>query len=615
MIDLTDSQREAVESDARVILVLAGAGSGKTRVLIHRIAHLLKHGASISDFLVLTFTRKAAAEMKSRLRALLGTGPTGRDPIAGLLIGTFHSIALRILRSDGGKLGYNPRTLTIATQEDADELLRITCLDLGYARYVTKAATRKLTWPNPHLSWETVRRFREHWYTTGRPGDFGKKPADVLMRILREYRSRLRHHNALDFGSILLECRRLLKEWPEVLQRWRDRIKHVIVDEMQDTDEVQHDLHEFFAPPATLFAVGDGEQSVYGFRGARPDLMTSKHPGARIIALRECFRSTPSIVDAANNIISWNPASSFSVRMIPVRDEKPWGIGYACESFDQLATRIRDTHDMSRFRWKDIAVLARTHGTLQIIEHALIEADVPVHRVGAAFGICQSDEFLQVHACMRLSINRRDDLAFMWVRKELGVDKSYAALRGHAATLGVSLLGALQPTNDLGHKLKDDTVDLSKMKMTEWLDHFSHTFGAMSEMIEVEDFWRDQCAEMTVQDAHYWFAFHEAQDDSADGDEVTLCTGHVAKGLEWPVVYVAEMNEGAFPTARCTTPAEFEEERRLAYVEATRAEVLLCLHHLPPGTLVDKGFGPNPAGKVSRFVYEAGHSHDDTKAW
>jgi len=293
MTELTDSQRQAVTTDSRDVLVIAGAGSGKTRVLTERIKHLLTNcGASASDMLVLTFTRKAAAEMQSRLLATLGEG--AERQLRGMLIGTFHSIALHILRAEGEVLGYNAKSITILDPDDADLLLKQCCSDLGYLH--------GKKWKG--VTWKAVQAAREGRYHIGVACPEGA--SDPIRRILAEYDRQMFALNVMDFGKILSECHRLLHEHPEVLERWRQRIKHVLVDELQDTDEVQYRLHGFFAPPATFFGVGDRRQSIYGFRGSRPDLMTEQHPDAEIIDLRECFRCGDRIIKAANSLIGHN---------------------------------------------------------------------------------------------------------------------------------------------------------------------------------------------------------------------------------------------------------------------------------------------------------------------
>lgn len=605
----TDSQKAAVTSTSPVVLVIAAAGSGKTHVLTHRLKHLLDHGASIADFLVLTFTRRAAAELKGRLRELLGDVRRARNPVDGLLIGTFHSVALSILRVDGEKLGYNSAELTVASDQDAQELLLQVCLEFGLARYRLVGDVKKLCWLKG-LSWAKVLRFREHVYTTGGVAGFMEKPIEVLTRILAEYRTRLRNLNAMDFGSILLECQRLLDENPEVLTRWRGRVKHVMVDELQDTDEVQYTLHRAFAPPATFFGVGDRRQSIFGFRGARPDLMTKQHSGSEVIDLRECFRCKPPIVNAANALISVN-ADPLAKPMIAVREDTGGPVEYPMDTFDALVQQVRGAANLAQYRWEEIAIIARKHGTLKLIEHVLRAEGIPVHRVGSGFSVCDSTEFIQVHAAMRLCINQRDDLATLWLRGPLGLADDisatgYAALRSRAAAQGTSHFVAYEPLNDLGRALKSGDVS-RETRVDDFLSRLTPGFSQIGDTGLAEDFWLQRCGDMSIVQAHYWYALSErdAQCDQLEGDHVTLCTIHAAKGLEWPYVIVAELNEGTFPLSRCVKDEEdLREERRVAYVAITRARDELDLHYLPPGTMVDQGWGPKECGDVSRFIGE-----------
>lgn len=256
-MNLTDRQRSAVEATEREVLVIAGAGSGKTRVLTERVRWLLDHGASPSDLLVLTFTRAAAGELRDRLEGV---------DTAGILLGTFHSIALTILRSDGDKLGYDVDTLTVVDPDDADLLLKQVCQDLGYLD--------GKTW-RQGLSWKAVAKCREAFYsgTWARSGD----TLDVReTNIIACYHMRLHDLNSLDFGLILTECHKLLESFPDVLERWRGRIKHVLVDECQDSSRLEFSLYDMFCPPAHLFMVGDLRQTLYRFRGAAPELVIER---------------------------------------------------------------------------------------------------------------------------------------------------------------------------------------------------------------------------------------------------------------------------------------------------------------------------------------------------
>lgn len=265
-MNLTPSQISAIHTDASECLVLAGAGSGKTRVLVERIAHLLKQGATPAELLVLTFTRKAANEMRQRLIALLGGDDATATIVRDIQISTFHAFALRVLQLYGDLLGYDPASLTVIDPEDSDMLLKQVATDLGFFR--------SGKWKNG-LSEKKVQRWREDRYC-GRDSSFDNV-GQMCHRddILTEYQTRLHLWNLCDFGQLLLQCRRLFREHPGVLSNYHARFKHVLVDEGQDSSAIEFSLYEVLCPPATLFIVGDFRQSVYAFRGARPDFLRS----------------------------------------------------------------------------------------------------------------------------------------------------------------------------------------------------------------------------------------------------------------------------------------------------------------------------------------------------
>ncbi|MFM9966750.1 MAG: ATP-dependent helicase, partial [Planctomycetaceae bacterium] len=510
-----------------------------------------------------------ATEMRDRLSAATGNDRAVRE----MLLGTFHSIALKILRTDGDKLGYDTSRLTVCSQDDADMLLRQVCEDFGYL----KGKTWKAGW-----SWSKVKDYREEVYT-GKDGE----EAIPLVGVLAEYHSRLRSMNVLDFGMILLETTRLFAEHPAVLQRWQSRIKHVIVDEYQDTDLTQYILHEFFAPPATFWACADRRQAIYNFRGARPDLMDVKHPNAAIIDLKECFRCGDRIGHAANRLIDHN-GDSLAVPMVGATGREGVVEPHSTTMTD-LPALIADLRCNQRFGWGDIAILARRHATLRALEWEMVECDIPVHRVGKAFDICESEAFLAFHAALRLEANPKDDLACLRVWEFGGVPKSNRAeMRKEASEKREPLY-------------KHDGTPSGSL-----IDVAHHWVITYPEHRHITDWWLHHCGLMTIADALTWFALRDSQDDHKRGDHVTLCTVHAAKGLEWPCVVVACMNEKEFPSAMSGKEEDgIREERRVAYVAITRAKERLVLHWRPDGDEYETMGRTQVARERSRFVGEA----------
>ncbi len=570
-MNLTAEQIAAVQSTAKDVLCIAGAGSGKTRVLTARVQWLIEQcGASPSDLLILTFTRKAAGELIERLTAALG----GEKELKGMLIGTFHSVALKILRSEGERLGYDPESLTILDQADADVLLEESAKELGYLKINEKG---KGIWQAP-LSMDRVSKFRESQYTGQIIKDeWAREPS--LFKIFRCYQFKMREMNTLDFGSILDQCRLLLRNFPDVLARYRARIKFVLVDELQDSDATQYDLHDFFSPPAFFFGVGDTRQSIYGFRGARPDFMVERHPDARVHNLTGCFRCGSTIVAAANSLIERNHEPLAE----PMIADESTGTGKVAAVHGRSEDIIIEAGKCLQhgFAPSDIAILARSHRTLRRLEEVANEMSVPVYRVGARFDVCETEIFRLKHAALRFTINRKDRVAEWRLRN---------------AGCGAMLEAAIRDTTaeEYTHKT---------------IYEFVVKHGPAKDA--VDHFWIRNCGQMTIPEALRWYAMLGTQqyerldsgEDRPEGGAITLMTVHAAKGLEFPVVIVAGFQEGEFPASRALKERGGDrEERRLGYVAMTRAKERLILCYRAPEDQAEGRTITQP----SRFIAEAG---------
>lgn len=551
-MNLTTEQRAAVESDARETLVIAGAGSGKTRVLTARVARLLEQGADPSSLMALTFTRKSARELKERL-ADVHTGD--------MMLGTFHAVALRILRRDGARLGYNVDRLTVIDEHDADVLLYSIAAELGY--------WNGQTWKSGY-SLLRFTRFREAAYTgRAEPDD------EDAWRVVRLYAARLHNMNLLDYGAILVECRRLLREHPTVLGQWRERVKHVLVDELQDADGVQFDIHDFFAPPATFFGVGDTRQSIYKWRGGRPDLMFERHPEATIFNLTECFRCGERIVEAANASIAVNDEP----HTVPIRSAtgRTGAVQADVCQFAELASLIRDT--LRHYQPSDIAVLARSRRMLHQFSAALREIDVDNYIVGDHFEAWESERFRELYAALRLVANHGDDLAFLAIAPVLGLSPMRVAqARKLAVQDRVSLFDCAAAGYGLWMMgLAHEQTLVEQIALSLWGGDGVELNWPQRDAIM---WWSDICA-LGIREGLDWFAGREPQDDKPPDGAVTLTTIHSAKGLEWPVVFVIGCNEGTFPNKMSVRDDEVSEERRCFYVAVTRAREAVHLHSLP----------------------------------
>jgi superfamily I DNA/RNA helicase len=629
-VNLTDLQLQAVNTTSHDTLVIAGAGSGKTRVLTERIYNLLTvWGASPSELLVLTFTRKAAGELIGRLKERFSdTEPSKSDALKGMLIGTFHSVALRILMAEGEVLGFRPRELTVLPVADADMLLKRICQDFGY--YDGKRKW-KAGW-----SWDRIERYRESVYTQSPMGIDSESDTVDYAKIMQEYFCRCKELNALDFGQILMYANRLFVDFPQILERYRRRIKYVLVDELQDSDLVQYNLHDHFAPPAEFFGVGDTRQSIYGFRGARPDLMVKRHPDATVVNLVDCFRCGDKIVFSANRLIGYN-AEPLAEPMVGATG-RAGKVSLVHGRSASLAAVIKSL-DAEFYGHADIVCLARSHRILKRLEEICQEYKIPAYRVGKRFDLCETDGFQLLHACLRLCANPDDNLAFLHL---LGIFKlgntAYATIRAQGAAQHLSHFRTLI-------RLRDDDPEIPVVALARQISNLSKCnpgppfsplplempiaelcrgiwpdlcasdswTGEYSVASELYHWWMDNCATMSLQEALHWYALRDSQEDVPEqpGDHVTLMTVHAAKGLEWPAVILFDMEEGTFPASRAVKEEDgLKEERRLAYVAATRAIERLIVHYREQGDQAkDRGIQ-----LPSRFVGELGLTRADDDA-
>lgn len=596
-MELTESQQRAITTESREVLVIAGAGAGKTGVLTRRVAHLIDRGSDPSQIMVLTFTRKAAAEMRARLAKLLEeSGKNSDKTLRQLTMGTFHSIGLSILQQHGNRIGYGPDAITVATEDDADMLLEQVAKRLGFLigkqwRY--------------ELSLKKVKQFREAFYTTGEMvalTEVENQQDRAMLAILNEYKARLFSMNCIDFGLILTEVQRLFREAPDVLAIYNARFAHVLVDECQDLNQIQYGgFLDFLTPPATFFGVGDRRQSIFGFRGSRPDLMTTWKPDAETVDLRECFRCGDEIVEAANCLIEHNH-DTLAKPMIGMTGR--WGgVEVFSGRSESVVHEARMLHDDIGLAWGEIAVLARTHRTLKRLAGLMDEEKMPNLRVGASSDVCDSAQFRVVLAALRLCANPRDNLAFLRMAEYIGfTSEQLATVEAAAAEKACSLWTAW------------NQVDKPK-----WCDEVAGADGSfnvcdvLTVLIEgglhvmtseVYGYWEDGCKDMSIEDAIHWHALRDSQDDLQPGNRVTLLTAHAAKGLEWPVVIICNCNEADFPSSQAIREDEegIQEERRLFYVAMTRAKGRL-MAHWRRGEDQSEGRKINPP---SRFLVEAG---------
>jgi DNA helicase-2/ATP-dependent DNA helicase PcrA len=617
LADLNPVQQEAVTHDSGPLLIVAGAGSGKTRVLTRRIAYLIQQGASPFEILAITFTNKAADEMKQRVAALVG-------PVAQKMwVSTFHSACVRILRRDAHHLGYK-KAFTIYDQADANRLTSYVLRDLNIdakrmpPRQVHGAISQA---KNELIDFETYKANAKTIYER-RIGD-----------VYAEYQKRLHAASAMDFDDLLMVTVNLLQSTPEVLAHYRNRFKHLLVDEYQDTNRAQNELVLLLAKEhGNVCVVGDSDQSVYRFRGA--DIRNilefeDAFPDTTTVVLEQNYRSTQTILDAANAVIANNAM------------RKPKAL-WTEQVGGELITRYHaeDEHDEASFicseierghshgtRWGDVAIFYRTNAQSRAVEEALVRRNIPYKVVGGT-KFYDRLEIKDVLAYVRAVVNPTDEVSLKRVvnvpKRGVG-DTSIGRLDAWAASHGVPFAEALVEVERAGVTGRALGGIKELLSLLEELRVFDKPGDLLEAVLERTGYVAELEAQKTIEAAgrienlselvghareyESIDEFLEAvslvadSDEVPDGDEskVVLMTLHTAKGLEFPVVFLIGLEDGVFPHLRSLgEPDELEEERRLAYVGITRARERLYLTHAWCRTL----WGSTQYNPPSRFLKE-----------
>jgi len=590
---LDPDQLATVTTDARRALVLAGAGSGKTRVLTERIAYLIEEcHASPSEIVAVTFTRKAAAEMRERLVKRIGSNAYG------VTMGTMHALALVQLRRFGELLGLRPNNITVYSEWEEDFLLRQVATEMG--------ALKGKTWK---LSKKAVDAMFGAYYATGIEPSVETKG---IYDLFRAFMARCRENNALTYGGLLIGFKMLLLQAMQYLG-WR----HVLVDEVQDLDRLQWSIIETMAArlPATLFAVGDIDQSIYAWRGAAPEYLLENADTFQVLRLERNYRSGGRIVEAANRLIGHNTARL--PKTMKACRRGVMGLVCRCEDMDsarvaqeaQAATKIQAA--------KDTAVLARKHVLLQRVAEELDALGVPYLYVGQKAALTNTEEFRRFHAFLKLLVNPYDNFAFLLIRDKLELsDRDYAAVRAMAIQHDRSHFqewlenfGAEEWTFFDAWKEDDEALGAA---LALGIRMWGIPVTQESPIVNFISDWQDRPAAPvghTVSAYLEWLSTYDVQDEIPDADPdgpgvVTLATIHGAKGLEWPYVILAGCNEGILPSKRTVDAGDIEEERRLAYVAITRARDALTLA-VRPEKVGHDGKVRVYESPVSRFVAEA----------
>jgi len=640
-VALNEPQQEAVAHVAGPMLVLAGAGSGKTRVLTVRLARLIdEHGVDPRHILAVTFTNKAAGEMKARVTQLLGAEPDG------MWIGTFHAVCARLLRREAPSLGFS-RSFTIYDEDDVEALVRRLVDDLGLPPrlYGGRAVRHEIS--------------RAKNAMVG-PEAYAQEAADPfhanVARVYEAMEAALRRANAMDFDDLLLHPLALFAQQPAILERYRARFRFLLVDEYQDTNRAQYLLLQALAGDAgNLFVVGDDDQSIYGWRGA--DLRNilefqRDFPGARLVRLEQNYRSTQAILEAANSVITPNRGRLGKTLFTRREGGEPITVLCAADERDEAEWLVREFQARVRrgaHAYDEMAVLMRTNAQTRAFEDELRRAAVP-YRVVGAVSFYERREVRDLLAHLRLVVNPDDDAAFRRAvgapRRGIG-EQSLEALSRAAAQWGWSLSRAAEAAgrvSELRPKAREGLEqfarelaaarrELAGLQPAEALRGIVARTGFERFLLEEDETGPERVenvAELVTAAAAWSEEFGAVLPDPGDSAEdraaaeaespiqrflaqtaltanaevergengVTLMTLHAAKGLEFPVVAIAGLEEGLFPLSRADTPEALEEERRLCYVGVTRAKDKVFLTY---ATARRRG-GELRAGFPSRFL-------------
>ncbi len=595
---LNPAQYDAVIHKGGPLLVVAGAGSGKTRVLTHRIAHLIHEGVSPFAILAITFTNKAAAEMKHRVGALVG-------PVAERMwVSTFHSACVRILRRDAERLGF-PRSFTIYDQADAVRLVTYVIRDLNID-------PKKFPPRSIHATISAAKNegLRAEAYVERGVTIFERR----IGEIFTEYQDRLRRAGAMDFDDLLLNTVELFRRCPDILEGYQRRFEHVLVDEYQDTNPVQNELVlKLAAAHRNVAVVGDGDQSIYAFRGADiRNINQFEHafPDVTTVVLDQNYRSTQTILDAANAVIAHN----FGRKPKELWTDQGAGAKivryHADDEGDEarwLSGELVSLRDSRRYQWSDVAIFYRTNAQSRAVEECLVRGGIPYKVVGGT-RFYDRREVKDALAYLRAIVNPVDEVSIKRVlnvpKRGVG-DSSVARLDQWAKARAASFVDALRNADDAGVSgkalkgietflgLVDEMGGLIEQGPGPLLERLLEGSGYLDELraegsIEAEG--RLENLEELVGSARECDDVEEfleqvslvsdTDDIDPEAGSVTLMTLHSAKGLEYPVVAVIGMEEGIFPHIRALgDPDALEEERRLAYVGITRARERLYLTH------------------------------------
>ena len=622
--NLNDKQREAVMTTEGPLLILAGAGSGKTRVLTHRIAYLIKEKkVSPSNILAITFTNKAAEEMKTRVEDLLGY-------IGDLWVSTFHSACVRILRRDIDKIGYD-RNFVIFDTTDQKALIQecLKELNLSEKQYPVKTVLNAISSAKDKMVTP-----EEYIYVFG--NEYRSKKISEIYKL---YQKKLKKNNALDFDDIIIKTIELFKESPEVLDFYQRKFKYIMVDEYQDTNTPQYHFVNMLAQKyRNLCVVGDDDQSIYGWRGADVKNILNfekDYPDAKVIKLEQNYRSTKTILEAANYVIDnnirrkkktlWtNNEQGEKIILCELDNER--------EEAEFVIQEIISLKERENRSFRDFAILYRTNAQSRAFEEALMRVRIPYKVVGA-LRFYDRKEIKDIIAYLRILVNPYDDISFKRIinvpKRGIGA-ATIEALEATALEKDTSLFFAIDNAK-VSQRAKNSLLEFKEfilelidkkdtMTVSEVINYILEETGYVEELEKEESEQAEGRIENLKEFLNAAYEFEESSEDKSleaflagitlvsdidlageIGESVVLMTLHSAKGLEFPVVFMVGMEEGIFPSFKSFTDEyELEEERRLCYVGITRSKEKLYMTYARRRNL----YGKSQYSSYSRFISE-----------
>ncbi|HWS48466.1 MAG TPA: UvrD-helicase domain-containing protein [Candidatus Methanoperedens sp.] len=592
---LNEYQKSAVTHQGSPLLILAGAGSGKTRVLTHRAAYFVQSKlANPSEILLLTFTNKAAGEMKDRMSKLLPTkkSKTGSsENSTELWAGTFHSFGCRTLRIYGQHLGISS-DFVIYDSDDQENLVRSILSEMGLTTkefkpssvlYFIEAAK------NSYLTPDAVKsEARGFWEASA-------------ARIYAKYQTKLMQYQALDFNDLLFKTVELFQQFPEVLEKFWQRYRYILVDEYQDTNQIQYILTKLLAQKyRQITAVGDASQSIYGWRGAdykNLSAFTVDFSDATVINLEQNYRSTKNILEAANAVISKNTSHPvlklFTTKSSPTKI-KIFESDSEISEADYISQKIKELHDTLHFEYKDIAVLYRMNAQSRAIEESFLRNSISYVLIGG-LRFYDRAEIKDIIAMLRVASNSADVLSGARVEKALGKRRKII-FDQHVENLNIKKMSSIQILESLvinsGYLDKynpQEEDDLKKIENIKELKSVAATYPKLNDFLE------------NIALVQQEYSLQEKNKKKENRNGVRLMTLHSSKGLEFEVVFLVGFEEGILPHSRSMVEdSDIEEERRLCYVGITRAKELLYITYASRRLF----FGKSSLNEASRFLFD-----------